>query len=161
MGAAEKAIKERQRQARAKPQAQEITADQKRAHRRQRLIVEVEQLAPKALAGLEAAGWPGGTLVTTYRPLRKRQTAGWPAGYFEFRHKESAATRKTSLYLLSNGKWFYGNPIQASGERPSSFVSILERFAGSTQRRESLLCNDLPAGVTNALEKYAALQPGP
>ena len=136
VGEAEDALKRRR-------QADEGAANRQRDRSRAssdaaraELISEVKQLVPAALAGLRRDGWPGGRLVKI-RGLfaRSKEVAAWPTGRYRFRSKpDGSGERVTWLYLLSDGRWLYGE----SGE-PESFEAILRRVAGSKGRDGSLV----------------------
>ncbi len=100
MGDAEEAIQRRKRE----QAAALASADRAKAARAEQassdLIAEVDALVPRALEGLRASGWSGGTLFSIPGLVRKKQIAGWPVGGFEYHHKDQAGTYIQPIYLI-------------------------------------------------------------
>lgn len=150
LGDAEDAIRRRGRaeaeHAASAARAQASGADQARSE----LIAEVEALVPEALEGLRAAGWPAGQLFYIPGFLRKKQIGGWPAGGFEYHHKDRAGTYIQPIHLLSDGRWMWW-----FSAKPTTFPTIVQSFAGTTERLGGRVCSDLPVGTVGALKGLA------
>jgi hypothetical protein len=67
----------------------------------ERLISEVQQLVPDALAGLHRTNWRNGELLEIRALLRSKEIAACPIGGYRFRAKgDGDADRFNYLYLL-------------------------------------------------------------
>ena len=109
----------------------------------------MERLVPAALAGLKRAGWADGRLLKITGLIRTKEIAGWAAGGYPFHPKEGEGMRLNELYLLSDGRWSYGE----SDAR--SFAAIVRQM-GDGKGPGSRRASRLPRGVIERLREMAA-----
>jgi len=151
MGEAEDAIRGRQQQRNTAELAERATTS-RAIHDRDSLVRRVEELAPRALEGLRATGYPGGRIFHAYKgSFRRKQLAGWPVGGFAFKDKEHVGPDWINpIYLLSDCSWLYD-----ATRKPTSFAVIAAQFEGGLRTPGSLLRSELPVGVVEELQRLA------
>lgn len=131
MGDAERAARRREQEAAARKAAQKAEKDRNFLMQYQAELPKVEALIHQALAVLEAAGWPGSTMIRVQRKhMKAHMRACWPVGVSRVdRHGESGTV---TIYLLSTGQ-LVGSSMLATSAREMLKDPSIEDVANGLQ----------------------------